>query len=156
MIRGLAVTVGFLVVSAVPAVAQVHPGSHSLSHPHVPGHPPVDSATHAALHALLHGSWTGALTSAHGISTSMEMAVAHDSLLKLLLTINGAEPTGGATASDFMIQGDTLHWTHALSGATCRATAVLTAATRAVPATMNGRMVCADSALTFSLRKKTE
>jgi hypothetical protein len=84
----------------------------------------------------------------------MQMAVAHDSLLKLLLTINGAKRTGGATASDFMIQGDTLHWTQALSGATCRATAVLTAATPAVPE-MNGRMVCPDSAVTFSLRKKT-
>ena len=57
-------------------------------------------------------------------------------------------------ARNVMMEGAKLHWTQDLSGASCKATAVLTAATPPIPETMKGTMGCENGEVTFTLRKK--
>ena len=152
MLRTLALTLSLFLASAAPALAQAHP-PHAPGHPHGPEHMPVDSATHAALHALLHGNWMGTLTSARGISSRMEMSVAHDSLRQAILTIRADQALRAGATSDVVIDGNSLRWTQTLSDTRCEATATLKAATPRDPATMNGRMLCGEGKLTFALRK---
>ena len=152
MLRGLALILSLLVAGAAPAVGQAHP-PHAPGHSHGQGHNPMDSATHAALHALLQGSWTGTLTSARGISSGMEMSVAHDSARKAIVTMHTAQPIRAGLASDFVVGGDRLRWTQELSDMKCEATAMLKAATPHDPPTMNGKMLCGDGELRFALHK---
>lgn len=83
----------------------------------------------------------------------MEMSVARDSLQKAILTMHATEAIRAGAASDFVMQGDTLHWRQELSGMSCEATAQLKAATPHDPAMMNGKMLCGDGELTFALHK---
>lgn len=154
MIRGLALTAALVLAGAVPAFAQTHARPHGQGHPHGPGHVRPDSATHAAMHARLYGSWTGTFRSLQGDSSAIDMSVAHDSLQKLILTMSTDRPIRAGAASGFVMNGDKLQWTQDLSGVSCKATAVLSAATSHVPE-MHGKMACEDSEITFSLHKKT-
>jgi hypothetical protein len=156
MIRGLALTASFLLASAVPALAQTHPGSHAWPHAHSQsGHVPLDSARHAAMHALLLGSWRGTFSSPQGLSSGLEMSIAHDSLRNVTLRMSTDQPNRAGAASNVVIDGGRLHWTQDLSGASCKATAVLNAPTPLVPNTMEGKMTCEDREMTFTLRRKT-
>jgi len=154
MIRGLALTVSFLLASAVPGLAQTHPRPHPGTHPHGPGHIRPDSAQHAAMHARLHGSWTGMFSSPHGVSSGLDLSVAHDSLRQVTLKLSTDQPSLAGAASNFVIHGDTLQWTQELSGTSCKATAVLSAATPLVAERMKGKMACEDREITFTLHKK--
>jgi hypothetical protein len=155
MIRRLALGASFLLVGALPALAQTHSGSHPRAHPHGPGHVRPDSAHHAAMHALLHGSWTGSFSSPHGLFRGMELSVAHDSLRSVILRMSTEKPGMAGAASDFVMDGTTLHWTQDLSGTACKASAVLTGATPEAPETLEGKMACESGEIRFTLRKKT-
>ena len=155
MIRGLALTASLLLAGAVPAFGQTH-HSGAQTHPrHAPGHVRPDSATHAAMHAQMTGSWKGTLSSAHGTSSALEMAIAHDSTRGMILRIGTAPTTPAAKVSALAIDGTRLQWTQDLSGASCKATAVLTAATAVDRETITGKMACADGERSFVLRKTT-
>jgi hypothetical protein len=156
MIRGLVLTASFLLAGAVPALAQAHSPSHGQGHPqHGPGHVRPDSAQHAAMHALLHGTWKGAIVSPRGVSTALELAVAHDSLRGVALRMDAEQPLQAGAATEVVMEGAKLQWTQELSGASCKATAVLTAATPQAPETMAGRLACGDGERAFTLRKTT-
>jgi hypothetical protein len=156
MIRGLALTASFFLASAIPALAQTHPGSHARTHPHdQSGHAPLDSAQHAAMHALLLGSWKGTFRSPQGVSSGLDMSVAQDSARRVTLTMSTDQPIRAGAASNFVIDGAKLYWTQDLSGTSCNVTAVLTDATPLVPDTMEGKMACEDREMTFTLHKKT-
>ena len=154
MMRGLALVASFLLAGAIPALAQTHSYPHDPSHPHDPsGHPPVDPALHAAIHALLFGSWQGTLNSSQGAASGLAMSIAHDSLRKVTLTMSADQPVQVGAASNLVINGDELTWTQDLAGASCQATAVLTAATESVPKMMKGKMACDHGEFSFNLRK---
>jgi hypothetical protein len=155
MVRGLALGASLLLAGALPALAQTHSGSHSRAHPHGPGHVRPDSTHHAAMHALLHGSWTGSFSSPHGLSSGMELSVAHDSLRNVMLRMSTDKPSRFGAASNLVAEGATFHWTQDLSGTACKASAVLTAATPLVPEVLEGKLACETGEITFTLRKKT-
>ena len=155
MIRSLLVTVSVLLAGAAPALAQTHPGPHAGTHPHGPGHIPPDPATHAALHALLHGSWTGTFWSPQGESGGLDLSITPDSLRAVTLKLSAAQPLRAGIASDFVMTADTLHWAQDLSGASCKATAVVSPATATAPEVMKGKMACDNGELGFTLHKKT-
>ena len=155
MLRGLALTASFLFAGAVPAFAQTH-HSGGATHPrHAPGHERPDSAHHAAMHALLTGRWSGTVTSAQGITSNLTLAVAHDSLQGMTLTTDTGERIPAAKISNVAMEGTRLQWTQDLSGATCKATAILSPATQLERETVKGKMTCADGDRTFVLRKTT-
>jgi hypothetical protein len=153
--RGLTLTVSLLLLGAIPALGQTHSRAHGQGYPHGPGHVRPDSATHAAVHAALHGSWTGTFKSQLGNSNAMDMAVTHDSLRNVMLTMRTERPIQAGTASDVVMDGDKLQWTQDLSGKSCKATAVLRLATPLVPDLIKGTMACEHGDITFSLHKKT-
>lgn len=164
MIRGVALTASFLLAGAVSALAQTHPyphPPHPYPHPWThshdrSGHVPLDSAQHAAMHPLLLGSWKGAFSSPQGVSSGLHLSVAHDSLRKVTLRMSTDRSIRAGAASNLATNGDKLHWTQDLSGTSCKATAVLTAATPLVPEMMKGRMACEDGEeITFILQKRT-
>jgi len=152
MLRGLAFTASILLAGALPAAAQGHP-AHSGS-PHG-AHPAIDPATHAALHALLHGTWTGSFSSPQGFSGNVDLAVAHDSLRKLILKLTSAQPLVAGAATGIVVEGDTLRWTQEVSGNPCKATAVVSPATASAAETLQGKMACEQGELLFTLHKKT-
>ena len=159
MIRHITLTAALMLVTAAPALAQTHSGSHDRSRVHGPGHLRPDSATHAAMHAAmhaaLHGNWTGALSS-RGVSKGMLLSVAQDSLKQVKLTVSTDEPKRSGAATDLVIGSDgQLRWTQELSGARCKANAILSAATAASPEALSGKMSCDGSESTFVLHKKT-
>jgi hypothetical protein len=154
MIRSLALTVLLVVVGALSAVAQTHPQSHPPGRPHDrPSHAPLDPAQHAAMHARLHGSWTGTLNSADGVSKKLTLTVAHDKLGKMTLEMSADQPFVAGAASNIAIDAGGLHWMQTFSGASCNATAVLTAGTTHAPETMTGTVACDKGAITFALQK---
>jgi hypothetical protein len=161
MIRRIALAAAFLLVGSVPALAQTHRPPHAPKHRnHPPGHVRPDSAHHAAAHARLHGArlhgaWTGTLSAPHGVSSGLALSVAGDSASRLTLTMTADQPLRAGAVSDPVIDGNTLRWTQDLSGRPCKTTAVLSAATPLVPATMRGKMACDDGEITFTLRKTT-
>lgn len=155
MIRGLALTASFLLAGAVPAFSQSHPRPHTRP-PHGPGHTPLDSAQHAAMHARLHGSWKGTLSSHSGVASALMLSVARDSLRKVTFMLSTDQPTQAGTATDFVMDGDKLQWMQRLAGTSCKATAVLSAATAAVPAKLEGKLACENGESTFTLLKTTE
>ena len=155
MTRALALTAALLLASAVSAGAQAHHSGARTHPPHAPGHERPDSAHHAAMHALLTGRWTGTVTSRQGITSDLTLSVAHDSLQGMTLTTDTGERIPAAKINHFALDGTRLQWTQDLSGAPCRATAVLSPATQLDRETVRGKMVCADGDRTFVLRKTT-
>ena len=155
MIRRLALTASCLLAGALPAFGQTH-HSGAPTHPrHAPGHERPDSAHHAAMHALLTGRWTGTVTSAQGITSNLALAVAHDSLQGMTLTTDTGERIPAAKSSNVALDGTRLQWTQDLSGASCKATAILSPATQLDREAVKGKMTCPDGDRTFVLRKTT-
>lgn len=155
MTRALALTAALLLAGATSALAQTH-HSGAPTHPrHAPGHERPDSAHHAAMHALLTGRWSGTVTSAQGITSSLTLALAHDSLQGMTLTTDTGERIPTAKISNIAMEGTRLQWTQDLSGASCKATAILRPATQLDRETVTGKMTCADGDRTFVLRKTT-
>lgn len=154
MIRRLALGASFILVGAVPALAQAHSDAHRRSHPHGPGHVRPDSAHHA-MHAKLHGTWHGTLSSPHGGSSGLELSVLHDSAQNVSLTMSTDKPSRAGAARNLVMDGATLRWIQDLSGTACKASALLTAATPLAPETLEGKMACEAGEVTFTLLKKT-
>lgn len=107
------------------------------------------------MHALLLGSWKGTFSSSQGGSIGLDMSVAHDSARKVTLRMSTDQPNRAGAASNIMLDGAKLHWTQDVSGTSCKATAILSAATPLVPDTMEGKMACEEGEITFTLRKQT-
>jgi hypothetical protein len=152
MKRALALTASLLALASVPALAQTHDRSHVRPFQHGPGHLPPDSVTHA----MLHGAWTGTLESHHGMSWQLNLAFAHDSLRKALLTMHAEGSMRVGAASKFVVTGDSLRWMQPVDGKECKAVAVLTAATAKSPHSMKGTLFCDGGEITFSARKTAE
>jgi hypothetical protein len=151
MLRNLGVTTLLLFAGAGSALAQAHESPYGKAHP--PGHVRPAGAHHAAVHALIHGTWTGAMQSPRGASHGLDLAVAHDSLRGIMLTLSsGSIPA--AEPRDLKVSGDTLSWTQDLAGTSCAAAAVVRNATQETPAIMKGTMTRADGKSTFTLLKK--
>ena len=153
MTRALALTAALLLASAASAGAQTHHSGARTHPPHAPGHERPDSAHHAAMHALLTGRWSGTVTSAQGITSNLTLAVSHDSLQGMTLTTDSGERIPASRITNLGIEGTKLQWTQDLSGASCKATAVLSPATQLDRETVKGKMTCPDGDRTFVLRK---
>ena len=153
--RGLALTASLLLAGALPAFGQTH-HSGPPTHPrHASGHERPDSAHHAAMHALLTGRWSGTVTSAQGITSNLTLAVAHDSVQGMTLTTDAGERIPASKISNVAMEGTRLEWTQDLSGAKCKASALVSPATQLERETVKGTMICADGDRTFVLRKTT-
>lgn len=155
MTRTLALTAALLLAGATPAVAQTHHSGAHAHPPHGPGHERPDHADHAAMHALLTGRWSGTVTSAQGVASNLALAVAHDSVQGVMLTTDTGKRIPASKISNLRIEGTRLQWTQDVSGESCKATAVLSPATRLERETVKGKMTCADGDRTFVLRKTT-
>jgi hypothetical protein len=155
MIRRLGLTACLLLAAAMPALAQIHSGSHDGAYPHGPGHVRPEDATHALMHTLLHGSWTGTLSTQQGVSRGLDMSITQDSRRNVMLTMRAQQPIQVGTATNLMVNGDKLQWIQSLGGASCKATGVFSANTATAPDAIKGKMLCGDGEMTFSLRKKT-
>ena len=138
-----------LTLIVAPARAQIHPGSHSMRHPHDSlAHPPMDSA----LHALLHGTWTGKLVSARG-SQELRLSITHDSLHGAMVKVVSAPPGLSGNASAVAIRGDTLRWRQELADKTCPATAILNTLKSTADQSLRGTLACDGGDMTFVLHK---
>jgi hypothetical protein len=156
MIRSLALTASFCLSVSAPALAQTHPPTHAQGHPHdATGHGHIDPGHHAAMHALL-GSWTGTSNVPREVSRKLGLDVATDKLGNVTLEMKADRPIGVGAASSIAVDGNTLHWTQDVSGAACKATAVLSAATPLVPEKLKGSMACEHGEITFALQKTKE
>jgi hypothetical protein len=114
----------------------------------------MDPQQHALMHALLLGTWTGTLTSSDGSATPLDLAATNDKHGELTLRLASAQSKAVGAASDVTLDGHRLRWTQALSGMSCKVSAVMTGATEQTAGMMKGTMACADSELAFALQKK--
>jgi hypothetical protein len=154
MIRSLALTVSFSLAAAGLALAQTHAPSHAQGRPHDSSdHAAVDPSQHAAMHALMHGNWTGVSISRAGMSRKLDLIVANDKRGNLTLRMTTEQPVRVGSAKHVNLEGRTLTWTQDYSGAPCKATAVVSAATDLVPETLKGTMACHQGEITFALQK---
>ena len=151
MIRSLAFAALFLVAGSVPSLAQKY--LHGPDHVRPGGNHPPHGPDHAAMHALLHGSWTGTLRSEEGVTSRLSMSVARDSTKSVSLSMTTEQPMRLGAVRSLAINGDKLTWTQELAGASCKATAVVSAATPHAPEEFKGVMACDQNEITFSLRK---
>jgi hypothetical protein len=155
MVRRLAVLVSFFAAGFTPVLAQTqaHP-PHPPGKPHHPAdHAPLDPALHAAMHARLHGSWFGTLSAIGSDAAKMQVSIANDRHGNLTVKMNVDRQMKAGLASDVSLDAHGLHWTQPLSGASCKATAVLDAATHHLPPTMRGTMACEHGEVAFALHK---
>ena len=106
------------------------------------------------MHALLIGSWKGTFTAPEGMVRALDLSVAHDSLHNLTLTMRAAGPLHAGAASNIQMTAGELRWTQDLSGISCKASAALNAGTGQVLDVMNGRMVCPNREIGFTLQKR--
>lgn len=152
--RSLALTVSFCLAGAAPALAQTHPPDHAQGRPHdASGHNPIDPSDHDAMHGVLVGNWTGTSSSLEGVARKLDLTVAGDKRGNVKLKMKAEQPIRIGESSSVALEGNTLHWTQLVSGAPCRATAVVSAATPPFPETMRGRMACENREITFALQK---
>jgi hypothetical protein len=107
------------------------------------------------MHAMLTGTWRGTLTTSEGTSNALELAVAHDSVRGMTLWMGTGQSVPATTISNLAVDGTKLQWTQDLSGASCKATAVMSQATALEREMMKGKMTCADGEIAFVLRKTT-
>ena len=154
MTRSLALTVSVLLAGAVPALAQSHPPTHAQGRQHdQSSHVPLDPDEHAAMHALLIGKWTGTSIFPGAVSEKLNLAVGHDKLGKMTLTMTADRSVRVGAASDVALAGSTLHWTQVVSGAPCRVSAVVNGRTPSSPETLKGTMACEQDEIAFTLEK---
>lgn len=154
MIRSLALTASFCLSVGAPALAQ-HPANHAQGRPHDPAghHYPMDAKQHDAMHKLVHGRWIGASSFPGEMSPKLDVAVATDKAGKLTLKMKTNEPIRVGAASKIALEGNTLQWIQEVSGAPCKATAVVTPATAQASETMKGSIACEQGEITFALQK---
>ena len=156
MIRRCAMLMSFIAAIAVPISAQTqsHP-QHPPGKPHhPPDHPPLDPAVHAAMHAKLLGNWTGMLTSVGSDPRQVQLAITHDQHGKMTVSMkHGDAGISDPIGTDVTIDQHGLHWSQALAGVACKATAGLETGTHHGPETMKGTMACTHGDVAFSLHK---
>jgi len=156
MIRSLALIVSFCLARAAPALSQTHPPEHGQGRQHdASGHSPVDPSEHEAMHGVLLGKWTGTSSSLEGVSRKLDLAVASDKRGNVKLKMKADQPIQLGASSSVVSEGNTLQWTQIVSGAPCKATAVVSAATPVAPETKKGSRACQNGELTFA-RQKTK
>ncbi len=156
MIRSLALIVSFCLAGAAPALSQTHPPEHGQGRQHdhdASGHSPIDPSEHDAMHGVLLGNWTGTSSSLEGVSRKLDLAVASDKRGNVKLKMKADQPIQLGASSSVVSEGNTLQWTQVVSGAPCKATAVVSAATPVAPETMKGSMACQNGAIAFALQK---
>ena len=154
MIRSLGLTVSVLLAGAIPALAQTHPPTHAQGRSHDQSdHVPLDPAQHAAMHALLLGTWTGTSSLPGAVSRKLDLAVGHDKLGNVTLEMTADPMVRVGAASKVAIDGGILHWTQAIAGSECQATATVNGSTALRPETLKGTMACEQGEVTFTLRK---
>jgi hypothetical protein len=154
MLRGFLQTACFLVLGAIPALAQSHDRSHVRPYRHGPGHVAPDSASHAAIHAKLLGSWIGTLRLQHGVTSDLHMSIAHDSLHKMSAMMRMDGSSQPIAISDLVVNGDTLRWTQPASGHQCKATSILARPTPGAAESIQGRLLCEGGDIAFSLHRQ--
>ena len=158
MIRRAALVAAFVAAGFAPVLAQTqnppHP-PHPQGQPHDPAsHPPMDPALHAALHARMVGNWSGTLTGVDAASTKLQVAIATDKQGQMTLKLVTDRALKAGAANEVALDGHGLHWTQALSGQSCKATATVEAAAAHHGAdTMKGTMMCGQQEMTFALQK---
>lgn len=154
MTQRFALAVSLLLIGSVPALAQTHPADHPQGQPHDrSSHPAIDPQQHALMHGLLLGNWTGTLTSPDGSSTKLDLAAMNDRHGELTLKMASSRSKDVGAASDVVLDGHTLRWTQALSGKSCKASAVVTAQTAQTAEKMKGTMACPEREVAFALEK---
>jgi hypothetical protein len=105
------------------------------------------------MHALLVGNWTGTSIFPGAAARTLNLAVRHDKNGNMSLTMSTDRTVQLGAASEIALDGRTIQWTQAVSGAPCRATAVVNAATASSPETLKGTMACERGEITFTLKK---
>lgn len=153
MTQRLALAVSLLLAGSIPALAQTHTAQHQPGQPHDrSSHPAIDAQEHALMHGLV-GNWMGTLTSPDGSSTKLSLAAANDRHGELTLKMASSRSTDVGTATDVVMDGQTLRWTQALSGQSCKASAVVTAKTAQTADMMKGTLACPEREVAFALKK---
>lgn len=161
MIRRAALVAAFVAAGFAPVLAQTqtrpHP-PHPQGQPHHPpaSHPPMDPALHAALHARLVGNWSGTLTGVDAAPTKLQVAIASDKNGQMTLKLATDRSLKAGAATDVALERHGLHWTQALTGKPCKATASVEAAAHHGTDTMKGTMTCGQQEMTFSLQKNQD
>ena len=160
MIRRAAFIAVIVATGFAPGLAQTqtrpHP-PHPQGQPHdQASHPRLDPALHAALHARLVGNWSGTLTGGDAASTKLQVAIANDKKGQMTLKLATDRSLNAGAASDVALDRQGLHWTQALTGKPCKATASLETAAHHGADTMKGTMTCGEQEMTFSLQKNQD
>src|SRR5262245_20973760 len=121
MTHRFALTVLLLLIGSVPALAQTHPADHPQGQPHDrSSHPAIDPQQHALMHGMLLGNWTGTLTSPDGSSIPLDLAVMNERHGELTLKMASSRSKELGAASALVLNGDTLRWTQAFAGTSCK------------------------------------
>jgi hypothetical protein len=158
MIRRAALIAALVAAGLAPVLAQTqtrpHP-QHPPGQPHErPAHPPMDPALHAALHARLVGNWSGTITGADAASTKLQVAIASGKQGQMTLKLATDRSLKPGAASEVALDTHGLHWTQALTGTSCKATATVEAAAAHHGTDMlKGKMTCGQQEMTFALQK---
>jgi hypothetical protein len=113
----------------------------------------VDPAVHAAMHAHMLGSWSGTLGSTEANPMALHLAIASNKRGKMTIKLTTDPAMKAGTASDVTLDAQGLHWKQALSDTSCKATAVLEAATHDAPETLKGTMACDHGGVAFALHR---
>jgi len=152
MTRRFALLLAFVVAGVSPAFAQNQGQAHP-QHPQTAPHHPLQGQMDPAMHALLHGTWTGTVTSSEGSPTKMQLAVATDEQGMMSVKISGDPSLKIGPSTDLKVDEQGLHWTQALAGETCTATAALEGQDPHGPGSLKGKMACRNREIPFALEK---
>lgn len=158
MIRRAVLIAAIVGAGLAPVLAQTqarpHP-QHPAGQPHDrSSHPPMDPALHAALHARLVGNWSGTFTGTDATPAKLQVAIASDKQGQMTLKLATDRVLKAGAASEVALDSHGLHWTQALTGTSCKATATVeTAAAHHGTDTLKGKMTCGQQELTFALQK---
>lgn len=133
MIRIVAAALALTTVCASPALAQ---------------HPNAKAAPDSITTALI-GAWEGQYQTDHG-SGGFKMIIGKDSVWTASLDMASPDGSGSIPTqmSNFKVSGSNVTWTQELMGMSCKAVAVLAAAT------LRGETTCDHGSVGFVLRKK--
>jgi hypothetical protein len=149
MHRRFVLLLACVAATAIPALAQTqaHP-----PHPQGTAHP-SHGQMDPALHALLHGTWTGTVTPSTGAPVKLQVAVATDKQGNTSLKVSGDPSLKAGASTDVKLDDKGLHWTQALAGETCAATAKIEGQEHHGAASLTGKMACGKTELPFALEK---
>ena len=117
----------------------------------------MDPALHAALHARLVGNWSGTFTGTDTTPAKLQVAITSDTQGQMTLRLVTDRSLKAGAASEIELGNHGLHWTQALTGKSCKATASVEAAAAHHGAdTMKGTLTCGQQEMTFALQKNQQ